>query len=169
MKFLVPQGEPFSIAAGILHPGNGIGQALDVAGRRVEHGEADHIGLDPQAHFDQFQRAGEFGDVLGIALGPEVDEGPAAHAPGHQPLDLELVERRANRGPRGTEGRGELALRRQFFAVGITAFHDGLAELRGDPGGPAYRIGDDRRGSFSKICTNFSHFRAFAKIGLKSA
>src|ERR1700675_1572523 len=45
----------------------------------------------------------------------------------------------------------------------IAAFHDGLAELAGDPGGAAHRIGDDRGRPLGEICTNFSHFRAFAK------
>src|ERR1019366_5489076 len=92
-----------------------------------------------------------------------IHERSAADAPSDQPLDLELVERSANGRARSTVGRGKLTLRRQFLAVGIAAFCDGLTELRGDPGGAANRIGDDRRGLLGEIYTNFSHFRAFAK------
>src|SRR5215831_12731665 len=49
--------------------------------------------------------------------------------------------------------------------MGIAAFHDRLAELGGDPGGTAHRVGNDqgRSGLLGGGRTNSGHFRAFGK------
>ena len=150
-------------ALAVLHPVDGERQALDVPGGGVQHRQAHHVGLDAEPHLDQLEGLVSSAMSSGIALGAEIDEGAAADPPGDQALDLELVERGADRGARGAEGGGELALRRQLFAMGIAALDDRLAQLARDPGRAAHRIRDDRDRPFGDASTNFSHFRAFAK------
>ena len=93
-------------------------------------GELGHVRLDRHARLDELQRADEIGDVAGRRLQRSgvVDERPAADAPHHEAFLLELVERLADGGARGSERHCELAFGRQLIAVAEHAGFDGVAQ-----------------------------------------
>ncbi len=98
--------------------------------RGVEHGKPRRERLDGEARLDQLQGADLVGELRTVMGGAgRADIGAAAEPPRHQTGLLELIERPAHRAPRGVEGDGELAFRREPIALPVGAGLDGAAKM----------------------------------------